>query len=505
MFSGWFRRACYESCSLKFFDGQTGQIIDANPYILELLGRPHAEVLGQEVWQIGVFADATTSHAVIAELRTQGYVRYDDLPLESKTGLRRDGEVVANVYQENGHRVLQCNIRDITERKATLLALRQSEEKLRVADRTKDEFLATLAHELRNPLAPVRNSLELLKWESNNPELLKQARETMERQIGHMVRLIDDLMDVSRISSNKLELKKERIELASIIHHAEEACQPYLERDKHEFVLNLPTEPIHLHGDPTRLAQVIGNLLTNACKYSEPGGNIALNVERQEAEVKISIKDTGIGIPSEMLNKVFDMFTQIDKSLERSDGGLGIGLSLVKRLVELHGGTVTANSEGLGHGSEFTVLLPCESQQTRIEPFVQTPAVAPAKSSSRRILVVDDNRDSATTLALLLKMTGDETKTAFDGMEAIATAEKFQPDAILLDIGLPKMNGHDTCSAIRSQAWGKDMLIIALTGWGQEEDRRKTADAGFDNHLVKPVDFMALNKLLSESKSNAFS
>jgi len=342
--------------------------------------------------------------------------------------------------------------------------------------------------------------LELLKWESGNAELLKRARETMERQMAHMVRLVDDLLDVSRISRNKLELKKERLELSSVIHHAVEACQPHLDRDKHEFVLNLPTEPIHLHGDPTRLAQVIGNLLTNACKYSEPGGKICLNVERQEAEVKISVQDTGIGIPSEMLDKVFDMFTQIDKSLERSDGGLGIGLSLVKRLVELHGGTVTADSEGLGKGSEFIVRLPIEIKPSRIGSLVHAPVASASKSAGRRILVVDDNRDSATSLALLLKMTGNQTKTAFDGLAAIETAEAFRPEVILLDIGLPKLNGHDTCRAIRNQPWGKDTLILALTGWGQEEDRRKTTEAGFDNHLVKPVDNVALNKLISDWK-----
>ena len=389
---------------------------------------------------------------------------------------------------------------DVTERRQAEAALRTSEEKLRDADRTKDEFLATLAHELRNPLAPVRNSLELLKWESGNTELLKQARETMERQIGHMVRLIDDLLDVSRISRNKLELKKERIELASVIHHAVEACQPHFDYANHEFFLTLPAEPIHLQGDPTRLAQVIGNLLTNACKYSEPGGKIWLTVERDASEVQTIVKDTGIGIPPEMLDKVFNMFTQIDKSLERSDGGLGIGLSLVKRLVELHGGTVTARCEGLGHGSEFTVRLPCEIEQSRIESLVKTTVDAPSKSTGCRVLIVDDNRDSATSLALLLKITGNQTKTAFDGLEALATAESFQPNVILLDIGLPKMNGHDTCRAIRQQPWGKDILILALTGWGQEEDRRRTAEAGFDNHLVKPVDYVALNKLILESK-----
>jgi len=626
-------RRLFESAKdgILILEGLTGQITDANPYILDVLGLTRPEVIGRELWEIGVWRDATASRAAMTELQERGYARYEDLPLESKTGQRRDVEVVANVYQENGDRVIQCNIRDITQRKATELALRlseeftrrvldnlfsfvgvltpdgilieanrsplaaagisasevigkpfwdaywwsyspeaqsrvradcesaargetirrdvpvrmaegeikwidfqiaplrdsegrvthlipsamdiserkitteklrQSEEKLRDADRTKDEFLATLAHELRNPLAPIRNSLELLKWENGNADLLKQARETMERQISHMVRLIDDLLDVSRISSNKLELKKERVEIACIIHHAVEACRPYLDRDKHEFVLNLPPEPIHLNGDATRLAQVIGNLLTNSCKYSQPGGTISLTVDREAAEVKIVVRDTGVGIPTEMLDKVFDMFTQIDNSLERSDGGLGIGLSLVKRLVALHGGTVIAHSEGHGQGSEFTVRLPCEIEQPRIEPHVQSPVAARAKSTGRRILVVDDNRDSATTLALLLKMTGNETKTAFDGMEAIVITETFKPDVILLDIGLPKMNGHDTCRAIRQKSWGKDILILALTGWGQEEDRRKTAEAGFNNHLVKPVDHIALSKLISDSKQS---
>jgi len=628
-------RRLFESAKdgILILDGQTGQITDANPYILDILGLTLAQVIGREMWEIGVWRDATASRAAMAELQHRGYVRYEDLPLESKIGQRRDVEVVANVYQENGDRVIQCNIRDITQRKATELTLRiseeftrrvldnlfafvgvltpdgilieanrspltaagisasevigkpfwdaywwsyspevqtrvraecekaargetirhdvpvrmaggeikwidfqiaplrdpegrithlipsamdiserkitteklwHSEEKLRDADRTKDEFLATLAHELRNPLAPIRNSLEMLKWESGNVELLNQARETMERQMAHMVRLIDDLLDVSRISRNKLVLKKELVDVAAVIHQAVEACQPQFDCFHHEFILNLPPEPIYLYGDSTRLTQVIGNLLTNACKYSERSGKIWLTVEREVADVKIIVQDIGIGIPPEMLDKVFDMFTQIDRSLERSDGGLGIGLSLVKRLVELHGGTVSAYSEGLGHGSKFTVRLPCEIGQPGIESLAQAPDIARAKSAGRRILVVDDNRDSAITLALLLKITGNETKTAFDGLAAIETAEAFRPQVILLDIGLPKMNGNDTCREIRKQPWGKDILILALTGWGQEEDRRKTAEAGFDDHLVKPVDHVALNKLISDSKKSQF-
>jgi signal transduction histidine kinase len=386
------------------------------------------------------------------------------------------------------------------------VALRKSEEVLKDADQRKDEFLATLAHELRNPLAPVRNSLELMKRANGNTALIDQVRSTMERQISHMVRLIDDLLDVSRITRNRLELKLEQVELANVLHDAVEACRPHCERAGHALTIVLPPEPIYLRADPTRLVQIFGNLLTNACKYTKPGGHIWLTAARQGNEVIVSVKDTGIGIPPVMLPKVFDLFTQIDNSLERSAGGLGIGLSLAKRLTEMHEGNVTAHSEGQDQGSEFIVRLPISSGVSSSEASSAVAMSAPPQpaadksrsAGARRILVVDDTRDSADSLAMLLKITGHETQTAHNGLEAIEKAESYRPNVILLDIGMPKMNGYDACRAIRGQPWGQDIKMIALTGWGQEEDRRKSKDAGFDGHLVKPVDISALLALLAD-------
>jgi signal transduction histidine kinase len=388
------------------------------------------------------------------------------------------------------------------------VALRKSEEVLKDADQRKDEFLATLAHELRNPLAPVRNSLELMKRANGNTALIDQVRSTMERQISHMVRLIDDLLDVSRITRNRLELKLEQVELANVLHDAVEACRPHCERAGHALTIVLPPEPIYLRADPTRLVQIFGNLLTNACKYTKPGGHIWLTAARQGNEVIVSVKDTGIGIPPVMLPKVFDLFTQIDNSLERSAGGLGIGLSLAKRLTEMHEGNVTAHSEGQDQGSEFIVRLPISSGVSSSEASSAVAMSAPPQpaadksrsAGARRILVVDDTRDSADSLAMLLKITGHETQTAHNGLEAIEKAESYRPNVILLDIGMPKMNGYDACRAIRGQPWGQDIKMIALTGWGQEEDRRKSKDAGFDGHLVKPVDISALLALLADAQ-----
>jgi len=373
---------------------------------------------------------------------------------------------------------------------------------LKEADRRKGEFLATLAHELRNPLAPVRNAVRVLRLKGPDEPDLRWGRDVIERQVEHLTRLIDDLLDISRITRNKLELRKQRVELAEVITGAVESSRPTIEQCSHELTVTLPPEPIYLNGDLVRLAQVFLNLLNNAAKYTERGGRIWLTAVRQGAEVVVRVKDTGVGIPAEKLPRLFEMFFQIDRSLERSQGGLGIGLSIVRRLVELHGGRVEARSEGVGKGSEFIVRLPVLVEQPKsAEPQEPNGNGTAKATTTRRILVVDDNRDAADSLAMLLRLTGNEVHTAYDGVDGIEAAERCKPDVVLLDIGMPKLNGYDACRRIRNELWGKDMVLIALTGWGQEEDRRHTVESGFDAHMVKPVNPTDLLNLLASKPS----
>jgi CheY-like chemotaxis protein/two-component sensor histidine kinase len=354
-----------------------------------------------------------------------------------------------------------------------------------------------LAHELRNPLAPIRNGLQLMHMAGDDPQIIKESLTLMERQVKHMVRLIDDLMDVSRITLGKLELRKERVELGSVIRNAVETSRPLIEESRHELAVTPSSMPIYVDADMTRLAQVFSNLLNNAAKYTEEGGEIALIVERKGNDAVVSVRDNGVGIPPEMLAHVFDPFTQVDRSLERSQGGLGIGLTLVKRLVEMHGGSIEARSGGQRMGSEFIVRLPIVWAVSS-EAALGDSHISPAKQSARRrILVVDDNRDSARTLARLLEIIGHEARTAHDGGEAVATAEAYHPEVILLDIGLPIMNGYEVARTIRRQPWGTDIVIVALTGWGQVEDRQRSKEVGIDHHLVKPVEPQVLQDFLS--------
>ncbi|WP_168221614.1 PAS domain S-box protein [Aquisphaera giovannonii] len=374
---------------------------------------------------------------------------------------------------------------DVTERK-------RAEEALREADRRKDEFLALLAHELRNPLAPLRNGLQVLRLAGENAEASRKAREMMERQLGHMVRLIDDLMDVSRISRNKMELRRGKVPLADVVSAAVETARPALDQAGHEFRVALPPEPVYLDADLTRLAQVFANLLTNAAKYTEPGGRVTLAAEVRDGDVSVEVSDSGIGIPAESLPRIFDMFSQVDRSIERKAGGLGIGLALVKGLVEMHGGGVTARSGGPGRGSAFTVTLPVIGGP-RERAAAEGQATPGRMGPGRRILVVDDNRDSAGSMAEMLSLLGHEVRQAHDGLEAVEAARAFRPDLVLMDVGMPRINGYEATRRIRAIPSEKSPTIVALTGWGQEGDRARSQAAGCDGHLVKPVDWKDLS------------
>ncbi len=403
---------------------------------------------------------------------------------------------ISPIMDEQGAVVgMSKTARDITDRKQNEAVISGLMQELKAGDQRKDVFLAILAHELRGPLAPLQNTLEIMKRTECTKPQLDQARSTMERQLGQLVRLVDDLLDVSRITRDRVELRREPVELASVVHQVVEATRQVAEASHHQLHVNLPPEPVYVFADPVRLMQILGNLLNNACKYTPAGGLVSLTVTHGDGKVTITVADTGMGIPAQKLESVFEMFTQIDRTLDRAEGGLGIGLTLVKRLTEMHGGTVVAYSDGIGKGSRFVVQLselsgeapPEPSDTVNLHPFFR-----------RRILIVDDNVDSARSLATLLRMAGHEVHTAFDGLDALERADELQPSVLLLDIGLPRMSGHEVCRRIREHDWGRRVFIIAMTGWGQAEDRRRTKEAGFDHHMTKPAQFDSLMELLAK-------
>ena len=376
-----------------------------------------------------------------------------------------------------------------------ITVLKDAERQLKDADRRKDEFLATLAHELRNPLAPIRNSLYILRMAGQNPDAAARVHDMMERQIMHLIRLVDDLLEVSRISRGKIELRKEHLILSSVLNQAIETSKPVIEASKHNLELVLPKEPVHIEGDVIRLSQVFSNLLNNAAKYMNIGGNIKIFVTPEVKDVRISVRDTGIGIPPEMLTRVFEMFVQVDNPLRQAHDGLGIGLSLVKSLVEMHGGEVSVHSEGIGKGSEFTVRLPLAQTNPETVQFSCQRGVLNSKGI--RVLVVDDNADAAESLGMMLKLLGADVKIAFDAKSALEIIKAVAPTVVFMDIGMPHVDGCTAAKMIRSEPANNDVVLIALTGWGQEEDRRRTMEAGFNQHLVKPVDIDDIQSVLA--------
>jgi PAS domain S-box-containing protein len=458
-----------------------------NQALLEMWGRTAQDSIGKSLIEIGYEPwHAALHEREIDQVRDTKQPIRGEVPFKGTLGRRIYDYIFVPVFGADGEvEAVAGTTRDVTERK-------QMEDEVRESDRKKDDFIALLAHELRNPLAPIRNALQILQMAGGDSAAADNARAIMERQLGHMVRLIDDLLDVSRISRNKMELRRERVQLADVVAAATEAVSPLVQAAGHTLNVVLPTVPVFLDADLTRLAQVFGNLLTNSIKYTPPGGKIELRAEREGSEIVVCVADDGIGIPQEFLPQIFEMFSQVDRSVERATGGLGIGLALVKGLVEMHGGTITAASAGSGRGSSFTVRLPMHTGAAPVRPPVEN-ALPGGKF---RVLVVDDNRDGALTLAMMLRLLGNDVATAHDGLEALATAEAMRPDVVLMDVGMPKMNGLEATRQIKASTWGRNMIVIALTGWGQEGDRCASSEAGCDGHLVKPVEVTELQQML---------
>jgi PAS domain S-box-containing protein len=484
-----------------------GRVTSLNAVASALTGWGSEEALGQPLETVFQIVNERTRAPVesparrcLREHRVVGQANH--VVLQPKNGGERPIDVNAAPIRTSAGTVVGAVLvfRDATERKRAEDELRQMAADLSEADRRKDEFLATLAHELRNPLAPMRNSLQILKLAKSDERAVGQARAIMERQLSQMVRLVEDLLDVSRIARNKLELRRERVDLWSVIANAVETSRPVIDAARHEFKAKPPDEPIHLEADAMRLGQVFCNLLTNAAKYTPPGGRIEIAVHREGSDACVSVKDNGEGIKPHLLPHVFDMFMQVDDSIERSQGGLGIGLTLVRRLTELHGGSVSASSDGAGKGSVFAVRLPIIIDAPIMDRTNgQSPESTSLAAGNCRVLVVDDNRDAAQSLAQLLQLLGHEARVVFDGLAAVEVVETFRPNIVLLDIGLPKLNGYEACRRIRQLSLDDPPVLVAITGWGQDRDRQRSMEAGFDHYFTKPVDANKLLALISRS------
>ena len=443
--------------------------------------------LGYEQWHADLH-----DREIDQVIATRAPIR-NEIPFTGTNGRRIYDYIFAPVLGPDGDVVAVAGTtRDVTERQAADRSLREQAERLAESDRAKDEFLATLSHELRNPLAPLRNAVELLRRTREGDMRFESVHLMMERQIDHLVRLVDDLLEVSRISRGTFSLRKEQVELAAVVRSATETSEPLIRAGGHTFVLELPEEPLWLEGDLVRMAQILANLLNNAAKYTDHGGRIRLRAWRDGGLAAISVSDNGVGIAPEVMPRMFEMFSRGDRDSGRSQGGLGIGLALSRRLAQMHGGSLEARSEGPGKGSEFIARLPLSAVPEPTAPTLQ----ADQRLAQMRVLVVDDNHDAGDSLAMILEVLGAEVRVARGGAEAIDLFGAYRPSVVLLDIGMPGMNGYDVARALRMGFPDHAATLVALTGWGQEDDRRRAREAGFDHHLVKPADLDVLQHLL---------
>jgi PAS domain S-box-containing protein len=464
----------------------------------------------EEAWRLRKDGSRFWANVVITALRDDlGQIRGFAKVTRDLTERKQAEEKLRAAYIEMEARVRERTA-ELAESNASLRAevaertrlerdLRSTVDQLRESDRLKTEFLAMMSHELRNPLAPIRNAVQVLKMHPASDPALVRARTIIERQVQQMTHLVDDLLDLSRISRNTLQIRPTPTDVASLVHSAVETSRPFIDAVGHELSVSVPAVPIVLNVDPLRISQVLSNLLNNAAKFTPRGGRISLTVEQTPSSVVFRVRDSGIGIPRDKLTAIFDMFSQLAPGDDRAQTGLGIGLTLAKRLVEKHGGTIEASSPGPGQGSEFIVSLP-----PMVEAVMRLPAASdhelPAPVYHRRVLIVDDNSDAAEMLGLMLSYLGCEVRLAYNGLDALILARDFRPDLIILDIGLPGLNGYEVASRLRAEEWGRDIVLIALTGWGQDEDKRRAREAGFDHHLVKPVNPEVLETILAEKE-----
>jgi PAS domain S-box-containing protein len=480
-----------------------GLISSWNAGAERLFGYSSFEAIGQSIDML------IPPESAEEERRIRGKVRYGETIASESLWQRRDETRVpvfrasARIEAEGRVASISHILQDISAQVEGRLEVARLLRDLREADRRKDNFIATLAHELRNPLAPIRNAAAVLRFAPGLDPKVQWCRDVIDRQVTHMSALLEDLLDVSRLTRDMIRLHRERVELGTVIVQAVETTRPVFEARRHKLVLDLPAEPVEVEGDVNRLIQIFGNLLNNAAKYTEPEGDIRVVAERASDEVVIRISDTGIGINPENVTRIFELFSQVSPGAEGSEG-LGIGLALVKGLVDRHGGSVTARSDGLGKGSEFAVTLPL----AKPTPVAMTERANPVRrpqpgASQRRVMVVDDNVDAAESMAVVLRIEGHEVRTAHDGEHAIQLASEFRPEVIVLDLGMPKMTGYDVARRLRAKPWGRDVVLVACTGWGQPEDRRRSKEAGFDHHLVKPVSAEAILAAVATPASDA--
>jgi PAS domain S-box-containing protein len=465
----------------------------------ERFGLTPEQCAGRHIREIaGELAYENVRPHIEAVLAGQTVEFESQIPYQGSLGTRWMRCIYAPVRRSEDQvvRSLVATVTDITERKEAEEMLRLSQEALQVADRRKDEFLATLSHELRNPLAPIRTAAQILAAREITPQQMQWAQSVIQRQVGHMALLLDDLLDIARITQDKLDIRTELVTINSVVDSAVEAVRPLIDAKNHHLSVTLPSEALTVVADRLRLSQILSNLLTNAAKYTDAAGHIDLRVLKDGESLCVSVKDNGIGIAAESIGHIFEMFSQVEDRTGRSEGGLGIGLALVKGLTQLHGGTVEARSAGLGLGSEFILRLPLAAEST-VAPAPADDAVAPLASSQPRVLIADDNKDAADSLAMLLNLSGHELRVAYSGRAALALAQTFRPHVAVLDIGMPDMSGYEVARELRRESWGALVCLVALTGWGQPDDRRRAQEAGFDHHLTKPIDPEALAALIA--------